>query len=194
MGAARPSAPQSSGLVPPPHPKTARSTSTPTLVAVVHGSLGLFTRPGLICTGASTPFSMCPDISVCSSFALSIVRGGACFHQHISFGEGLWYTTCALLALLAPNQRFALHLFLFAAVSFTYPLFLHSGGLTLLLPESTSLDPHRVNLCSLLALPRRLCTMSVFVLLLSSSTVTSSTAWLMIPMRQAFIAGGQGWA
>ena len=56
---------------------------------------------------------MCPEICVCSFVALSTAGGGASSCQHLSGGEAFWYTTCALLALVAPNQRFALNMFLF---------------------------------------------------------------------------------
>ena len=69
------------------------------------------------------PMLYVPETCVCSSFALGTAGGGASSYQHLSGGEALWYTTCALLALPAPKLRFASHLFLFAAVSFTYPPF-----------------------------------------------------------------------
>ena len=94
------------------------------------------TRPGLICSGASTPCSMCPEICVCSSFALSTTGGGASSYP----------------------------VFLFTALSSTYPPFLHNAMLALLLPQSTSPDPHHVNVCYLLPLSRHLRTMSCHVM------------------------------
>ena len=136
-------------------------------------------RPGLICSGASTPCSMCPDISVCSSIPLLTVCGGASSYQHLSRGEALWYTTCALLALLCQTRAWG-RTFSFSQLShLPRPLLLRNVVLALLPPRSTQPDPQCVNLCSLLPLSRGLCTMSSFV---SPLLTDASTAWLMIPM------------
>ena len=82
---------------------------------------------GLV-SGASNPCSVCLEICDCSSSALSIAGGGASPYQHLSGGEALWYTTCAPLALLALRLRFALHLFLFAAISCSHALFAQHGA------------------------------------------------------------------
>ena len=76
---------------------------------------------------------------------------------------GTPWCTCALLALLGPNLSFVLHLFFFAAISFSYPPSLHNAVLALLLLQPTLPDQHRATFCSLLPLLRRLCTMSSFV-------------------------------
>ena len=66
---------------------------------------------GVVCSGASAPCLVGPEICVCSSFDLSTAGGGSSSYQHSSGGEALWYPTCALLVLLTPCLGFAQHLF-----------------------------------------------------------------------------------
>ena len=77
---------------------------------------------GLVRSDASTPCSLCPEVCDCSSFALSTAGGGVSSYHHLSVGEALWYTTCALLALPAPCLRFAPHSFFFVVVSCSHTL------------------------------------------------------------------------
>ena len=138
----------------------------------------LLGRPGLIFSVASTPCSMCPETCVCSSFDLSTTGRGVSSYQHLSRGDALWYTTYALLTLLAPKLRFVSHLFLLAAVSFSYLPFC----ITLCSLFYYHSPPYRTNprspaliFCTCRGIP------APCHLLFSPCSLTSNTAWLMIP-------------
>ena len=109
---------------------------------------------GLVCSGASTPCSVCPEICGCSSFDLSAAGGGAFSHQHLSGGEALSFTTCALLALLMPCLHFASYLSPFVAILFPSHVstpFLRDAVHAFLLPRLPLLERHRVTFLLFLA-------------------------------------------
>ena len=59
------------------------------------------------CAPVSALFALCALSTVFALFDPSTAGGGVSAYQYLSGGEALWYTTCALPALLASYPRFA---------------------------------------------------------------------------------------